>query len=560
MRALPAATAMLAAALLASACAPAPAPSAPPAAHGAGQVAALPAHPLLALAIRDGRDLGPVPAGTTLHLTLGLSGRHPAALEELIGSGQRVSPARLATEFGPDPAAVASVRAALAGAGLTSQWSPGQATLAAQGPAGAVDTLFGVRVDTRIGPDGVRFYAPAAPPAVPIALQPTVNVVSGLDDYPRASTAASPSPGGVTPLQMNDFYNVTPLHSAGLDGRGMTVVLPEIDRFDPAMLDAFAANYKLPPFDVSVARSSAGQPDSEQGEADLDLELVHAVAPAAKEVVYYASAGTVPQAEEQMYRDYPHGAIESSSVGECEAPGGRNKSDATLLADMQRPAAAAGWTILVATGDRGAYDCAPGGDFTSLAADLDASIPYVTAVGGTLTFLSTSNSYYREAAWGEPIEQWGGNGGISEYWAMPSWQRAPGVQNQYSSGGRETPDVSANADAESGWIVYANGSQQVVGGTSAAAPFWAGCAALIDQDLQQKGLPLMGFADPALYTFAQNPSGLPQQPYHDVTSGTNLHYPATQGYDLATGLGSADIAALASDFEWYERNHPSSSG
>lgn len=546
----------LVAALLVAACG-ASAPQAIRTSTGTPTVLSLPAHPLLSLAIRDGRDLGPVPANMLLHLTLGLAGRNAAGLDALLGSGRRVSTQQLETEFGPDASAVAELHARLAAAGITSQWNPGDTTMSAQGPAGAIDHVFGVSIDNRVGSDGVHFYAPAAAAAIPAELQPTVNAVSGLDDYPAATAAAGGgrSPTSVTAQQMADFYNVTPLRNNGIDGTGMTVVFPEIDRFDQRMLDAFAAKFNLPPFNVQIASSAAGNPGKEQGEADLDLEIVHAIAPGAREVVYYAAADTVPQAEQQMYHDFPHGAIESSSLGECEAPGAQNKSDATLLADLQRPAAAAGWSIFVATGDRGAYDCADQGDFNDVQADLDASIPYVTAVGGTLAILSSSGGYGREAAWGEPIEQWGGSGGVSEYWPQPSWQQGPGVQNKYSNGARETPDISANADAQSGWDVFAQGSEAVVGGTSAATPFYAACAALIDQDLKKQGLPLMGFANPALYTFGQNPAGLPQFPYHDVTTGTNLYYPTASGYDLATGLGSADVSALASDFEWYERSH-----
>ena len=549
----------LIAALLVAACGAAPVPLATHAHDGRPPVVSLPTHPLLSLAIRNGRDLGAVPANTPLRLIFGLSGRDAAGLDALLSSGRHLSAQQVATEFGPDAIAVAAVRSALAAAGITSQWTPGETTMDAQGPAGAVDALFGVRIDNRVGVDGVHFYAPASTPAIPSALQPTVNAFTGLDDYPTAGAAASGgrSPTTVTAQQMADFYDVTPLRNNGIDGTGMTVVFPEIDRFDQSMLDAFASKFNLPPFNVQLGSSSAGNPGKEQGEADLDLEIVHAIAPGAKEVVYYASADTVPQAEQQMYRDYPHGAIESSSLGECEAPGGQNRSDATLLADMQKPAAAAGWSIFVATGDRGAYDCAGQGDFNDVQADLDASIPYVTAIGGTVVFLSSSGGYGREAAWGEPIEQWGGSGGLSEYWAQPSWQRGPGVQNKYSNGSRETPDISANADAESGWDVFAQGGEAVVGGTSAATPFYAACAALIDQDLKKQGLPLIGFADPALYAFGQNPAGLPQFPYHDVTQGSNLFYPTASGYDLATGLGSADINALASDFEWYERGRVS---
>ena len=541
--------------VLVSACAPAAAHAPVAASRSGSRVVSLPAHPLLALAIAQGRDLGPIPPATVMHLTLGLSGRDPNGLEAQLSAGRQLTSKQLSA-YGPDPGGVAAVVSRLTGAGLSASWTPGAPTVTASGPAAAVERVFDVSIEDRVGPDGLRFYAPAHAVAIPASLQASVNAVTGLDDYPtaRASTDLITT-NGVTPDQMRSFYNVTPLRNAGLDGSGMTVVFPEIDRFDQSMLDAFANHFNLPPFNVQVVQGGAGSPDKEQGEADLDLEIVHAIAPGAKEVVYYASADGVIDAEQRMYRDYPSGAIESSSVGECEAPGGQNRNDATVLGDLQKPAAAAGWSIFVATGDRGAYDCAPQGDFGDLAADLDASIPYVTAIGGTLAVLGTGGGYNREASWGEPIQQWGGSGGLSEYWQMPGWQNAPGVHNQFSNGARETPDVSNNADGLSGWQIYALGGLQVIGGTSAASPFWAGCAALIDQDLKQKGLSLMGFANPALYTFAQGPSGLPQDPYHDITVGTNLYYPATQGYDLATGLGTADIAALMTDFEWYKRGH-----
>lgn len=548
-------TVLVAAAVL-SACATAAQPSPASPRTRAQQVINSGSHPLLSLAIAHGRDLGPLDPNAVLHLTLGLLGRDPAGLDAVLGSGRSLSPQQLAADFGPDPVAVASVQSVLTGAGLTSLWTPGAATLAAQGPASAVSQLFGVAIDNRVGPDGAQFYAPAHAPAVPAALQPEVDAVTGLDDYPRAAPASDLiTTGGVTPAQMIDFYDVKPLHDAGLDGSGMTVVFPEIDKYNQNMLDAFASKFNLPAFDVSVANDSAGRPGKEQGEADLDLEIVHALAPKAKEVVYYASSASVLPAEQQMYRDYPNGAIESSSVGECEAPDGSNRNDATVLGNMQKPAAASGWSIFIATGDRGAYDCAPAGDFNDLATDLDASVPYVTGVGGTLVIPSSNGGYNREASWGEPIEQWGGSGGLSQFWQMPSWQQGPGVRNQFSNGSRETPDVSANADGLSGWQIYALGGLQVIGGTSAAAPFWAGVASLIDQDLKQKGLGSIGFANPALYTFGQSPSGLPQPAYHDITVGTNLHYPATANYDLATGLGTPDVAALMADFEWYKRGH-----
>jgi len=540
--------------LLAAACSPA---SPPARSNGGGMPARIlggPAHPLLSTAIARGRDLGPLPAETVLHITFGLAGRDAAGLSALLASGRTVGPAEYAARFGPDPQRVASLRTLLTTEGVTSSWSAGDSTMSASGTVASLNRLLGVRVDRRIGPDGLTFYAPGTPIAVPAAWRQTVNAIIGLDNYPRARSAAIRSPNGVSPSDMLDFYNVNPLRTAGLTGAGMTVALIEIDQFDPAMLTMYAQKFSLPAFDVSVHQGNWGKPAAEAGEADLDLEIVHGIAPGAKLVVYYASSANYLQAEAQMFKDFPQGAIESSSVGQCERPQAQNEGNA--LNDATAAAAAQGWSMFVASGDRGAYDCTPNGDYTDLAADLDASVPSVTAVGGTYVFLSSNGGYFHEVAWGEPIEQWGSNGGLSIFWPAPAWQTGPGVKNQYSNGMRQTPDISANADGQSGWDIFANGQEEKVGGTSAAAPFWAAVAALIDQDLKQKGLPLIGFANPALYYFAQSPAGLPAPPFHDITQGTNLYYPATTGWDFPTGLGTPDVGALTNDFEWYATHHP----
>jgi len=515
-----------------------------------------PGHPLLAVAIARGRDLGRLPAGTQLHFTLGLAGRDVEGLAAALAAGKRFSPGEFAARFGPGPAAVAGVRTTLARSGIATRWSYGETTLDASGTAAAVDAFFKVRIDERVGPDGIRFHAPAHPVMVPAALATVVNAVTGLDDYPGVQTTSLLGANGVTPHDMLDFYDATSARSAGLDGTGSTIVFVEIDRFNPDMLSMFAQKFNLPAFNVSVRSSGAwGNPGSEQGEADLDLEIAHGIAPGARLVVYYSSpnSGNVAAAEAAAYRAFPQGAIESKSLGSCEVP--QAQSDATALNDQTTSAAAQGWTIFVASGDRGAYGCVPDGDFNTLSTNIAASVPNVTAVGGTYALPSASGGYFKEAAWGEPVEQWGSGGGPSIFWPSPSWQVAPGARNQFSNGMRQTPDVSANADVESGWDVFAAGQETSVGGTSAAAPFWAAIIAIIDQDLRAKGLPTVGFANPALYRFARNPAGLPSPPFHDIGAGTNLYYPATPGWDFATGLGTPDVSALLSDFEWLQRSH-----
>jgi kumamolisin len=87
-----------------------------------------------------------------------------------------------------------------------------------------------------------------------------------------------------------------------------------------------------------------------------------------------------------------------------------------------------------------------------------------------------------------------------------------------------------------------------VGGTSASTPLWAATGALIHQDLKKKGLREVGFANPALYWMGANQSTLPASPFHDVTTGNNLGFDASSGWDFATGWGSMDGAAL--DIAW----------
>jgi len=216
--------------------------------------------------------------------------------------------------------------------------------------------------------------------------------------------------------------------------------------------------------------------------------------------------------------------------------------------------AAEGIAMYAASGDSGAYDC----NDTNLAVDSPAGDPNITGVGGTNLQLN-NGAYGSESVWSNSSDTQrspqgsGGGGGISSFFKQPTWQTGPGVQNQYSNGNREVPDVSADADPATGYSVYCTVSTAgcsssgwiTVGGTSAAAPLWAGSTALINEYLQKQQKSRMGFANPVLYGLQNATQQFP--PFHDVTSGTNLFYPATTGYDEASGWGSPDIYNIARD-------------
>ena len=206
-------------------------------------------------------------------------------------------------------------------------------------------------------------------------------------------------------------------------------------------------------------------------------------------------------------------------------------------------------------------DKTSGGDVIqnlNLAVSDPASQPGVTAVGGTSLGHGTQTLGPPpvEQAWNDAVyySEGAGGGGISSTFTMPSYQKALGVVSGSSgtpcatAGGdcREVPDVSADADPSSGYVVY-QGGWTALGGTSAATPLWAAVLAVVaSADGNTAGY---GQLDPALYLLAQQSPGTY---LNDVTTGTidynataGGQYPAMSGYDMATGLGTPVAASLA---------------
>lgn len=540
------AAAVLAAGLViaASACASPPAPLAHRAPTASPSAPATPP-PTLQAAMQRATRLGPAGSSTTVYLSFTLKPRQPGLLASLIASGRTVSPAQYATEFAADPAQVALAEAALRVAGFTVRWTPGSLLIAADGSAPAASALLHVDIESYRMPDGTGFYATLDEPRLPGPIASVASGVSGLDDYRRARPLAI-RPGGLTPTDLLDFYDLKPLRDHGLDGSGETVVLPEIDDLPNFKdLDAFAARFGLPAYEplLTVKRNAAwGTPEKPQGETVLDLEIIHSIAPAAKLVVYLSASdfGHGDRAFDQLVTDHL-GSIISESLGACEpdtSSGHRN-----AYATIQDRAVAEGMTHFVATGDSGAYTC---GLDQGPADSFPSSLPTVTSVGGTTVFQSVQGGYFKEYAWGSPIDESGGGGGPSQFYPVPTWQKNEAVAEGH--GMRQVPDVSADADPMTGYHIVFGGQSGQAGGTSAATPLWAASVALIDQDLKRKGLREVGFANPALYYIGENASKYAVRPFHDVIGGNNLAYDAKAGWDFATGWGSLDGQAL--DAAW----------
>ena len=417
----------------------------------------------------------------------------------------------------------------------------GSTLIAADGPAPLAAHLLGIDIENYRLADGTTFYASQDQPHIPRQLASIVSNVSGLDSYTQTRSFAV-RPGGLTPTDVLAFYNLKPLRDRGLDGSGQTIVLPEIDDLPNLNdLELFATKYGLPPFGplLTIKRDASwGTPMKPEGETVLDLEIIHGVAPNAKLVVYLSAADFAhgDRAFEQLVSDHL-GSIISESLGACELQVSSGRR--AIRAASEDRAVAQGMSHFVATGDSGAYTC---GQDTDASGSFPSTLPSVTAVGGTSVFESVQGSYFKEAAWGAPIDETGTGGGPSHFYALPDYQK--NVAQAAGHGLRQVPDVSANGDPNTGFHIIFEGVAGQVGGTSASTPLWAATVALINQDMKKKGLREVGFANPAIYWMGQNTSKFSSPPFHDVTGGNNLLYDAGPGWDFATGWGSMDGAAL----------------
>jgi len=159
--------------------------------------------------------------------------------------------------------------------------------------------------------------------------------------------------------------------------------------------------------------------------------------------------------------------------------------------------------------------------------DFPASSPHVLGCGGTT--LAASNGQRRsEVVWNDQASGGGASGGgISTVFPLPVWQANAGVPKGSRTGGRGVPDVAGDASPETGYQILVDGQQEIVGGTSAVAPLWAGLIALLNQQIGKK----MGFMNPQLYS-------LGEVPFFDITTGNNGTFSAGTGWDPCTGLGS----------------------
>jgi len=529
---------------------------------------------------------------------------------------QWLTPEQYAERFGLGQNDINKVVAWLQAQGFEiTQTARGRTWVSFSGTAAQVQAAFHTEIHN-FSLDGQTYYANASEPAVPAALSDVVLGFRGLDNYhlkPHSvfrQVKTAPKPYFTSGISENTFvspddfatlYDVQNLYSMGIDGTGQSIaVVGQTDLYQSGSdVTAFRSAAGLPPKSPTVilipGATDPGVVTADIHEASLDVEWSGAVARNATIIFVNGGSGGVFNAF-QYAIDNKTAPVISISYGNCEANWG--SSNLMSLAQLTAQANSQGQTIVAASGDSGAADCDASATTTitiathGLAVDAPASLPYVTGMGGAEfnegsgyywqaatsaggDILSSVLSYIPEMVWNDTASPQNtgngllaGGGGASTFTpagapSKPTWQTGTGVPNDNS---RDVPDLSLNSSSIHDTLLicvqgscvngFRNTDQtlSVVGGTSAAAPTFAGIVALINQ--QMKTPAGQGNINPILYPMAATSPAA----FHDITVGNNkvpcqagstgcpnggeIGYSAGAGYDQATGLGSIDAFNL----------------
>ena len=450
--------------------------------------------------------------------------------------------------------------------GLSVRWRPGDGWAVIEGAPAEVSAGLGVDVHDYRGPRGQLFYASPQQPLVPADLRSEVTEFGRILSYTPHREARPPffpeevPAQGLTPSALMQTYNVQSLHDAGYTGKGVTVIVFAFDGFDQADLDMFSSTFNLPKFVPEVV---GGQPSARRGEATMDLEAIHAIAPDARTVLVNARSTVegeggfekIAAMMEDADRRYP-GAVWSFSIGwGCDKL--ITAADLLPARSALTRAQANGTTAFDASGDLAGLECKGGQEWSAppspddVGLDAVASIPEMTNVGGTTVSTDDKGGWLAEQAWFDaPLSQ-GTAGGVSSLYERPAWQAELAASR--GAGRRLAPDIAAVADPFTGVKIVFNQEVVAGGGTSLATPVWAGITAVMDQYMLERGGRLLGALNPLLYNIA---AGARFPAFRDVVLGGNAVDSAGPGYDLVSGLGTPDVDNLARDLVVAQRLLP----
>src|SRR5579875_997475 len=492
--------------------------------------------------------LGRLPANQSLKLNIALPLRNEAELDQLLKDlydpqspsfHQFLSVQEFTDRFGPTQQDYAEVIGFAQRNGLPVTGTfPNRMVVNVTGSVKNIESAFGVTMALYQHPTEQRtFYAPDREPFanLPVSLWH----VTGLDNFSiphpmnltrdpevKSNTTGSGPDGYFLGSDMRAAY----YGGSSLTGSGQSVGLLEFAGYNYADVTKYFSTVgqklTVPVNGISTDGSSLSCTGScDDSEQVLDIEVAISMAPGMSQVRVYVSDTSDVSIFNRMASDNISKSLSCSWGWSPADP----SSDDPIFKEF----AAQGQNLFVASGDSGAYK-------TRSSDVYPADDAYITSVGGTdLTTNGAGGSWKSETGWSDS------GGGISpNKIAIPSYQKTAGVitsSNKGSTTYRNSPDVAAEANTDN-YICSDGTCAGGWGGTSFAAPRWAGYLALVNQQSVANGKGTLGFINPTIYSIGLSSSY--STDFHDITSGSNGTYSAIKGYDLVTGWGSPNGTGL----------------
>jgi kumamolisin len=496
---------------------------------------------------------GAIDGSERIELTIVTRRRAELPLDDA-GVPVRLTRRELQHSYGADPADLELVADTLSGLGLeVTGRDAGSRRITVAGPVSALSATFGAELSMVTSPipggsQRVAHRYREGALQIPAELDGIVVAVLGLDNRPQSRSMArraDPAAAGTsyTPPQVAEIYQFP----AGTDGTGQAIGIIELGGgYSDTDLDTYFSGLGLsvPSVTAQGVDGASNVPDQAPNGADgevlLDIEVAGSVAPGAALVVYFApntDQGFIDAVTTAVHAT-PTPAAVSISWGQSEdswTAQSRSALDAACADGV-----ALGVTVCVAAGDGGSSDGVTG---SQSHVDFPASSPNALACGGTsLQADPATGVISSETVWNDGSSGGATGGGVSDEFALPTWQANAGVPDTASgSSGRGVPDVAGNADPNTGYQVLVDGQSTVIGGTSAVAPLWAALVARLAQGAGKT----FGLIQEQLYAGVASGEAAPG--FRDITSGSNGAYSAGPGWDACSGLGSPDGTALLTE-------------
>jgi kumamolisin len=495
------------------------------------------------LAAPKAHHIGAVPKDRRIEISIYLrpQGDDPPALNGSIDERRQQLAEHRATAHREN---IRAVEEFISAQGLTViETDPARRLIRAAGSPESMTAAFGAKL-AMYEESGQTYHARTGGIAVPQGLHGVIESVLGLDGRPVAHTRIVrpkvAQPGSVEPNRLGALYDFP----SGVDGTGVTIALIELGggfRASDTSKAFKAMGLKAPRvIAVSVDGGTNDQSGSDaDGEVALDIQVAGGVAPGAEIAVYFApntDSGFADAISQAAHDTTNKPSVISISWGSAES-NWQPQAVATMNSVLQE-AAALGISVYVAAGDNLATD---GVDDGKAHVDFPASSPYAIGCGGSHITVS-GKAITQEVVWNDGTS--GTGGGISDLFDVPAFQASANLPPSVNGGrkGRGVPDVAGDAAPASGYVVVVDGQTEVVGGTSAVAPLWAGLTALISQKAPKP----VGFLPDFLYANVTSNTGLTTQ----ITQGDNkpegsqIGYGAGLGWNACTGLGRPNGQAL----------------